>query len=69
VKSNYLLLSYNDEGLLEKDSLQGLFEEFCTDVSFTQIKFKRFRADVDHENHVYKRDHTHEFLVLGRPQL
>jgi adenine-specific DNA-methyltransferase len=66
IRSNYLLLSYNDEGLLGKDALLGLFEEFCTDVSFTQIKFKRFRADIDHENRVYKRDHTHEFLVLGK---
>ena len=68
-KSNYLLLSYNDEGLLEKDTLLSLFEEFCADVSFAQIKFKRFRADVDRENRVYKRDHTHEFLVLGKLRL
>ena len=42
------------------------FEEFCTDVRFTRIKYNRFRADVDHENRIYKADHTDEFLVLGK---
>ncbi|MDY7075467.1 MAG: DNA adenine methylase [Chloroflexota bacterium] len=67
VNSEYLLFSYNNEGLLSKEKLLELFEEFCSDVSFTQIKFKRFRADIDRENRVYKTDHTREFLVLGRP--
>jgi adenine-specific DNA-methyltransferase len=65
--SEYLLFSYNNEGLLSREKLLGLFEEFCTDVSFTQIKFRRFRADIDRENRVYKADHTREFLVLGKP--
>jgi adenine-specific DNA-methyltransferase len=68
MNSEYLLFSYNNEGLLSQEKLLGLFEEFCTDVSFTQIKYSRFRADVDHENRVYKADHTHEFLVLGKPK-
>jgi adenine-specific DNA-methyltransferase len=67
IRSKYLLFSYNNEGLLAEDKLLELFEEFCTDVSFTQIRFKRFRADVDHENRVYKADHTREYLVLGKP--
>lgn len=68
VNSEYLLFSYNNEGLLSQEKLLKLFEEFCTDVEFTQIKYGRFRADVDHENRVYKADHTHEFLVLGKPK-
>ncbi len=66
MNSEYLLFSYNNEGLLSKEKLLELFEEFCSDVSFTQIKFKRFRADIDRENRVYKADRTREFLILGR---
>jgi adenine-specific DNA-methyltransferase len=68
IHSEYLLFSYNNEGLLSQDKLLGLFEEFCTDVRFTQIEFRRFRADVDHENRVYKADRIREYLILGKPQ-
>jgi adenine-specific DNA-methyltransferase len=68
IHSNYLLFSYNNEGLLSREKLLGLFEEFCTDIEFTEIKFRRFRADVDHENRAYKTDHTREYLVLGKPR-
>ena len=68
INSEYLLFSYNNEGLLSQEKLLALFEEFCTDVRFRQIRFRRFRADVDHENRVYKADHTREYLVLGRPK-
>lgn len=64
-----ILFSYNNEGLLPEDRLLGLFEEFCSEVDFRQIRFKRFRADVDRANRVYKADHTHEFLVWGRPKI
>jgi adenine-specific DNA-methyltransferase len=67
VKSEYLLFSYNNEGLLPEEKLRGLFREFCSDVEFKKIPFKRFRADVDHENRVYKADRTREFLILGKP--
>jgi adenine-specific DNA-methyltransferase len=66
INSEYLLFSYNNEGLLTREQLLGLFEEFCTDIHLAQIKFKRFRADTDHENRVYKGNHTHEFLILGK---
>ncbi len=68
VNAEYLLFSYNNEGLLSEEKLLGLFEEFCTDVQFRRIRFKRFRADVDGTNRVYKADHTQEFLILGRPR-
>lgn len=68
VNSEYLLFSYNNEGLLSKEELLGLFEEYCTTVELTEIEYKRFRADVDHENRNYKTDQTREFLVLGRPK-
>jgi adenine-specific DNA-methyltransferase len=69
VNSKYLLFSYNNEGLLAEEELLALFEEFCADVHLTQIKYKRFRADIDHDNRSYKADHTREFLVLGRPRM
>ncbi len=68
IRSDYVLFSYNNEGLLSRTKLIGLFHEFCSDVRLTQIKFKRFRADVDGENRNYKTDHTHEFLILGKPK-
>ncbi len=69
MRADYLLFSYNNEGLLPEDMLFKLFEEFCSEVDFRQIRFKRFRADVDGTNRVYKADHTREFLVLGRPKI
>jgi adenine-specific DNA-methyltransferase len=64
--TSWVLVSYNDEGLLSRRELQALFRESCQSVVFEEIPYKRFRADVDHENRNYKRDHTSEFLILGR---
>ncbi len=68
LRSDYVLLSYNDEGLLDRKALVSLFDEFCSDVDFREMEWKRFRADIDRENRVYKRDRLHEYLVLGRPK-
>jgi adenine-specific DNA methylase len=56
ISSGYLLFSYDNEGLLSREELLGLFGEFCTSVSFTEIKSGRFRTDVEDENRVYKMD-------------
>lgn len=64
--ADFVLFSYNNEGLLSEAQLRGLFDEFCSQVDFRRIPFKRFRADIDRENRTYKADHTHEFLILGR---
>ncbi|TET52479.1 MAG: hypothetical protein E3J64_05065 [Anaerolineales bacterium] len=69
LRSSYVRLSYSDEGLRSKESVVALFEEFCSDVDFKEIESRRFRADVDRENRVYKRDRLHEFLVLGKPRM
>jgi adenine-specific DNA-methyltransferase len=68
LRCDYVVLSYNEEGLLGKQTLSALFHEFCTDVDFREIERKRFRADIDRANRVYKRDQLHEYLVLGRPR-
>jgi adenine-specific DNA-methyltransferase len=66
INSRYLLFSYNNEGLVARDRLEALFAEFCNEVAFEEITFKRFRADIDRENRVYRADSTREFLILGR---
>ena len=68
IDAEYLMFSYNNEGLLSEEKLLALFESHCTETHFRRIPFKRFRADVDHENRVYKADRTHEFLILGKPK-
>jgi adenine-specific DNA-methyltransferase len=66
VRAEYLLFSYNNEGLLSEEQLRALFEEFCIDITFEKLPFKRFRADVDRDNRIYTAHSTYEFLVLGR---
>jgi len=66
LRSEYILFSYNNEGLLSKEELELLFDEFCTDVEFREIEYGRFRADVDRVNRRYKADQTQEYLILGR---
>jgi len=64
--AEFVLFSYNDEGLLPREGLEALFSDYCTDIAFYEIPYRRFRADSNGENRNYKRDSTHEFLVLGR---
>jgi adenine-specific DNA methylase len=68
INSEYLLFLYNIEDLLSKEELLGLFEEYCTSLSFAQIKFRWFRADIDCESRDYKTEYTRELLDLGRPK-
>lgn len=65
-RSEYLLCSYNNEGLLPEHKLLRLFDEFCTQVSFTQIHFRRYRAGETGPERVYKADRTREMLILGK---
>lgn len=64
--AEYVLFSYNNEGLVGKESLQAMFEEYCSEVIFEAIQYKRFRADNDGENRVYKGNSTVEYLILGK---
>ncbi len=68
IRADYLLFSYNNEGLLSREKLLALFDRHCTEVELTEVRhYKRFRADLDRPDRVYKADHTHEYLILGRP--
>lgn len=66
INAEYILFSYNNEGLLSKDEINSLFHDYCSNIRFEEIPYKRFRADNDGKNRVYKGDDTVEYLVLGR---
>ena len=66
INAEYILFSYNNEGLLTKDEIDSLFRDYCCDIRFEEIPYKRFRADSDGKNRTYKCDDTVEYLVLGR---
>lgn len=69
LNAEYVLFSYNNEGLVSRESLEAMFLDYCDDVHFEEIAYRRFRADNDGDNRVYKGDSTTEFLVLGKPKL
>ncbi len=69
LRAEWLLFSYNDEGLIGRDELVALIEEQCDGVRVIEQQYPRFRADLDHSRRVYRRDATVEYLILGRPRL
>lgn len=69
IRAEWLLFSYNDEGLVGRDELVALIEEECDGVRVIEHQHPRFRADLDHPRRVYRRDATVEYLILGRPRL
>ena len=66
LKTQYLLFSYNNEGLLSEAELLTLLNKYCSDVQIFKLKYGRFRADNDGENRSYSSDSVEEFLILGR---
>ena len=66
INSDYILFSYNNEGLLSRNHLEKLISDVCSDFKFEEIEYKRFRADLDHSNRVYKYDSTNEYLIIGK---
>lgn len=66
LNTDYVLFSYSSEGLVTKQELETLFNEYCSTVRFEEIPYRRFRADNDGENRVYKGDTTTEYLILGQ---
>ncbi len=65
LRSDYVLFSYNNEGLLSESDLMSLFDRFCSHVQLTKIRHNRFRADKTSETRMYKGDYTEEFLLIG----
>ena len=66
IRSDYLLFSYNNEGLLSEEQLVSLFEKYCSSIQFFKLNYGRFRADNDSENRKYTGDSVVEFLILGK---
>lgn len=66
MNADYVLFSYSDEGLVSRQELDGLFRDHCDTVRFEEIAYRRFRADSDGEDRVYKGDSTTEYLILGK---
>ncbi len=80
-RADYVLFSYNNEGLVPEATLLQLLGAVSDSaetvvssksrpgrdsVSVTRIPFKRFRADADHEKRTYSADATEELLILAR---
>jgi adenine-specific DNA-methyltransferase len=66
VRSEYLLVSYNTEGLLSEGDFRRLIRRHFELRDFRRISHNRFRADKDGEKRSYSADRTEEFLFLGR---
>lgn len=66
INAEHVLFSYSNEGLVKRPELEILFNDNCSNVHFDEIPYKRFRADLDGENRVYKGDETVEYLILGK---
>ena len=60
-RARYVFLSYNSEGLMERDDILSTMGEHG-DVDLLTRDYARFRADVDRENRVYKADRVDEYL-------
>lgn len=60
-KFNYIFLSYNNEGLMNLETIRCIMEKYGEYRLFTKENYKRFRADKkDNRNH--KADSTIEYL-------
>lgn len=65
VTSDYILFSYNNEGLLTYSQLKGILNTHCEKITFKRIPYKRFQADHSGRRKI-KRHQTEEWLILGR---
>ncbi|MDP6777500.1 MAG: DNA adenine methylase, partial [Candidatus Latescibacteria bacterium] len=59
--ARHVFLSYNSEGLMQKDDILDVMGRYGQVELLTQ-DYGRFRADVDRENRVYKADRVEEYL-------
>jgi hypothetical protein len=65
VKSQSMLFSYNNEGILSEMEIASLIGDYLGEVDFRKVDYQRFRADNDNENRNYKGDATSEFLIFA----
>jgi adenine-specific DNA-methyltransferase len=64
VNARYVLLSYNNEGIIPPEAVEEVFGEFGEPGSFNKyaVDYARYRSDRDHEQRVYKADVVTEFV-------
>jgi len=58
----YIFLSYNDEGVLERETIGQIMSKYGT-YSLIKRRYKRFKADKD-KNRIFKRDEIYEYLHI-----
>lgn len=66
INSEYILFSYNNEGLLSEDDLVTIFNKHCSEIQFFRLNYGRFRADNDSDKRNYTTNTVEEFLILGK---
>lgn len=66
--ARYALVSFNSEGHLNPETLESLLKKAATDgrVSHFTQRYRRYRADSDHEGRQYHADSAEEHLYLTR---
>jgi adenine-specific DNA-methyltransferase len=66
--ARHALVSFNSEGHLEPDILETLLKKAAPDgqVSHFTQRYRRYRADSDHEGRKYHRDFAQEHLYMVR---
>jgi adenine-specific DNA-methyltransferase len=66
--ARHALVSFNSEGHLEPEKLEALLRKAAPDgrVSHFTQRYRRYRADSDHEGRKYHRDFAQEHLYMVR---
>ena len=59
-------MSYNDEGILEKDYIIETLKEFYKYVGYKELEYKRFKAD---EKRKYKSDTVKEYIFYEKKRI
>jgi adenine-specific DNA-methyltransferase len=64
VNARFVLLSYNNEGIIPGEAVEEVFGEFGKAGTFRKhaLDYSRYRSDRDHEQRVYKSDIVTEFV-------
>jgi adenine-specific DNA-methyltransferase len=63
--TNYWLLSYSSDGLLDLDTLLAIARAHSTRLWLAEVPTRRFRADTPQAARAYRSDRLSEYLLLG----
>jgi adenine-specific DNA-methyltransferase len=64
INARFVLLSYNNEGIIPPEAVEEVFSEYGQSGTFNKyaVDYARYRSDRDHEQRVYKADVVTEFV-------